>query len=71
MLYSSHNILKNNIIYKGGSKMIWCKFRKIIAGALIGLGIGIILVLFLPPVAWIFIMGVAMFIGGIKFLLGK
>ena len=51
--------------------MIWCKFRKIIAGALIGLGIGIILVLFLPPVAWIFIMGVAMFIGGIQFLLGQ
>lgn len=51
--------------------MIWCKFRKIIAGVLIGLGIGIILVLFLPPVAWICIMGVAMLVGGVKFLLGK
>lgn len=51
--------------------MFWCKFRKIIAGILIGFGIGIIMVLFLPPVTWIFIIGVGMFIGGIKFLLGK
>ena len=51
--------------------MIWCKFRKTIAGIFIGLGVGTLLVLFLPPVAWICIMGVAMFIGGIKFLLGK
>ena len=38
---------------------------------MIGLGIGIILVLFLPPIAWICIMGVGTIIGGIKFLLGK
>lgn len=51
--------------------MIWCKFRKVIAGSLIGFGIGTIMVLFLPPVAWMCIMGVGMFIGGIKVLCGK
>ena len=51
--------------------MFICKFRKIIAGILIGIGTGILLVLFLPPVAWICIMGLGMLIGGIKFLLDK
>ena len=63
---------KNNIIYKkGGRNMFFCKFKKIIAGILIGFGIGILLVLFLPPIAWICIMGIGTVIGGIKFLLGK
>ncbi len=51
--------------------MFFCKFKKIISGILIGLGVGILLVLFLPPVAWIFIIGIGLLIGGIKFLLGK
>ena len=51
--------------------MFFCKFRKIIAGILIGLGLGTLLVLFLPPIAWICIMGIGMLVGGIKFLLGK
>ncbi len=51
--------------------MFFCKFKKLICGILMGLGIGILLVLFLPPVAWIFIMGVGLLVGGIKFLLGK
>ena len=38
-----------------------------IAGILIGFGIGILLVLFLPPIAWICIMGIGTVIGGIKF----
>lgn len=50
--------------------MFICKFRKLIAGILIGLGIGSLLVLFLPPIAWICIMGIGMLIGGIKFLFG-
>ena len=51
--------------------MLFCKFKKIIAGILIGFGIGILLVLFLPPIAWICIMGIGMVVGGIKFLIGK
>ncbi len=42
--------------------MIWCKLKKIIAGSLIGFGLGIIMVLFLPPVAWICIIGIGMLI---------
>ena len=38
--------------------MFFCKFKKLIAGILIGFGIGILLVLFLPPIAWICIMGI-------------
>lgn len=51
--------------------MFFCKFKKVIAGILIGFGIGTLLVLFLPPVAWICIMGIGTVIGGIKHLLGK
>lgn len=51
--------------------MFFCKFKKIIAGILIGFGIGVLLVLFLPPVAWMCIMGIGMLAGGIKYLLGK
>ena len=47
------------------------KFKKIIAGILMGFGIGVLLVLFLPPVAWICIMGIGTIFGGIKYLLGK
>ncbi len=51
--------------------MLFCKFRKIIAGILIGFGIATLLILFLPPIAWMFIIGVGAFIGGVKYLLGK
>lgn len=51
--------------------MIWCRFRKIVAGCLIGFGIATIMVLFLPPITWICIMGIGMLIGGIKCLIGK
>lgn len=51
--------------------MFFCKFRKVIAGILIGFGVGSLLVLFLPPVAWICLIGIATVIGGIKYLLGK
>ena len=50
--------------------MIMCKFRKVIAGILIGFGIGILLILFLPSIAWLCIIGIAMLVGGIKFLFG-
>lgn len=51
--------------------MFFCKFKKLIAGIFMGFGIGILLVLFLPPIAWMCIIGIGMIIGGIKFLLGK
>lgn len=51
--------------------MFWCRFRKVIAGILMGFGIGVLLVLFLPPVAWICIMGIGVLVGGIKFLFSK
>ncbi len=51
--------------------MFFCKFRKLIAGILIGFGIGAILVLFLPPVAWICVLSIGLLIGGIKFLISK
>ena len=50
--------------------MFFCKFKKIIAGILIGFGIGVLLILFLPSVAWICIIGLAMLFAGIKFLFG-
>ena len=51
--------------------MFFCKFRKLIAGILIGFGVGILLVLFLPPIAWICIISIGALGGGIKYLLGK
>lgn len=51
--------------------MFFCKFRKLISGILIGFGIATLMVLFLPPVAWICVMGIGMLGLGIKFLLGK
>ena len=51
--------------------MFFCKFRKVIAGILIGFGIGTLLVLFLPPIAWICLVGIGTVIGGLKYLFGK
>ena len=48
--------------------MFFCKFRKLIAGILIGFGVGILLILFLPSIAWFCIIAIAMVVGGIKFL---
>lgn len=51
--------------------MFFCKFRKLIAGCLIGFGVGILLVLLLPPAVWLFIIGICVVTCGIKFLFGK
>lgn len=51
--------------------MFFCKFRKIISGCLIGFGIGIIMVLLLPPVVWLFITGVAVMIVRNKIFIRK
>lgn len=44
------------------------KMRKIISGFLVGFGIGILLVLFLPVNAWLTIIGIVLIIAGIKYL---
>ena len=40
--------------------MFYCKFRKIIAGILIGFGIGILLVLFLPLTGWLLLFSIGL-----------
>jgi len=37
-----------------------CKFKKIIAGILIGFGIGILLVLFLPLTGWLLLFSIGL-----------
>jgi len=44
------------------------KMRKLIAGTLIGIGIGILLILFLPPNAWLVLIGIGLIICGINYL---
>lgn len=44
------------------------KFKKVIAGVLIGLGIGILLILFLPLNAWLVIISFGLILVGIKYL---
>ena len=52
--------------------MICCyRKKRILSGCMIGLGLGIILVLFLPLTAWFFIIGIGLIIGGISVLCGK
>lgn len=51
--------------------MFFCKFKKIIAGICIGFGIGMLLVLFLPPVAWLTLIAIVLVVSGIKTLLKK
>lgn len=45
---------------------MYCKFKKVFAGCIIGIGLGILLVLILPPAAWITIVSIAMIIYGVK-----
>ena len=52
---------------KGVIKMK-CVFKKTIGVCLIGLGIGILMVLFLPITGWLFIIGVALACIGIMWL---
>ena len=48
--------------------MIFCVLKKTIAVALIGLGIGILLVLLLPVTGWLFLIGVALACIGLMWL---
>lgn len=44
------------------------KMKKLIAGIFIGLGIGILLILFLPSNIWLILIGIGLIIAGINFL---
>ena len=46
--------------------MFFRKCRKIIAGAILGAGIGMLLFLVLPPRIWLFIIAIALIFVGIK-----
>lgn len=43
-----------------------CKWKRILAGLILGLGVGMLLILILPPTAWICIISIALIIMGIK-----
>ncbi len=51
--------------------MLCCRRKKLQSGCMIGLGLGIILVLFLPLNVWLCIIGVALIICGISYLFEK
>ncbi|MCI8309390.1 MAG: hypothetical protein HFJ45_04160 [Clostridia bacterium] len=44
------------------------RMKKLIAGILIGSGIGILLILFLPSDAWLILIGIGLIIFGINYL---
>ena len=51
--------------------MFFRKCRKIIAGVILGAGIGMLLFLILPPKVWLFIIAIALIGVGIKKVLKK
>lgn len=44
------------------------RMKKLVAGFLIGTGIGILLILFLPVNAWLVLIGIGLIIAGINYL---
>ncbi len=51
--------------------MLCIRRKRILSGCMMGLGLGIILVLFLPFTAWLCIIGIGLIIGGIGYLCEK
>ena len=51
--------------------MFFKKFRKVIAGCILGAGIGMLLILVLPPRAWLMIISIGLIIVGIKKVCGR
>ena len=47
------------------------KCRKIIGGCILGAGVGILLILFLPPTVWFCIIGIGLVVVGIKKILER
>lgn len=48
-----------------------CKWKRILAGLVLGLGLGMFLILVLPPMAWLCIISIALIITGIKKVLER
>ena len=44
------------------------KMKKLVAGIFIGLGVGILLILFLPSNIWLILIGIGLIVAGINFL---
>ncbi len=51
--------------------MICYRKKRTLSGCMVGLGLGIILVLFLPLTAWLCIIGIGLVIGGICYMFQK
>ncbi len=48
-----------------------CKWKRILAGLFLGIGLGMLLILILPPIAWLCIISIALIITGIKKILER
>ncbi len=48
-----------------------CKWKRILAGLTFGIGLGMLLILILPPIAWLCIISIALIITGIKKILER
>ncbi len=48
-----------------------CKWKRILAGLVLGIGLGMLLILILPPIAWLCIISIALIITGIKKILER
>ena len=46
--------------------MFFKKFRKVIAGCILGVGLGMLLIMILPPRVWLCIISIGLIIIGIK-----
>ena len=46
--------------------MFFKKCRKILAGCIMGAGVGMLLILILPPIIWLWIIAIGLIITGIK-----
>lgn len=51
--------------------MFFKKCRKVIAGCILGAGIGMLLILILPPTAWLCIISIGLIVTGIKKILER
>ncbi len=69
ILHKSQLKIKINIIYKKLEEIIMKILKKTFGVCLVGLGIGILLALFLPITGWLFLIGVIVILVGILWLL--
>lgn len=43
-----------------------CKFKKIIAACILGMGVGMFLILIFSPILWLYIISISLIVIGIK-----